>query len=341
MNILENKLWQNENTRRKKLWHIALTLVTFSFVIVTALLLWVIQPLIFSAKSVQLTLNSEPERLKSDVRMLSEILAPHGESLADNLNKKAEYIKSEFEKTGAKIFEEKFIVDGSEYRNIGVSFGKDSIERIVIGAHYDTAGEHAGADDNSSGVAWLMELARLLTHSNLSIHVELVAFALEEPPYFGTTKMGSFVHAKFLHDTGVKIRLMLCLEMIGYFTDEPNSQDYPISVFGIFYPSKGNFVAVVGNFRNGLTTRNIKNEMQKAVDIPIYSINAPTFVEGIDFSDHRNFWHFGFNAVMITDTAFYRNKNYHTPADTWEKLDYFRMAKVVDATYTVIITDNQ
>lgn len=268
--------------------------------------------------------------------MLSETLAPRGGKLADNLNKKAAFIRQEFEKTGAKVSEQVFTVGSEDYRNVIAVFGKESPERIVVGAHYDTAGGHPGADDNSSGTAGLLELARLLSNADLPLQVELVAYSLEEPPYFGTTKMGSYFHAKSLNDNNVKVRLMLCLEMIGYFSDAANTQDYPVSLMSLLYPSKGNFVAIVGNVENGLTVRNVKSEMLKSVTSPVYSINAPGFIEGIDFSDHRNYWQFGYNAVMITDTAFYRNKTYHTHQDTWEKLDYERMAQVVDATFTVV-----
>jgi Zn-dependent M28 family amino/carboxypeptidase len=323
------------------LWQIVLFLLAASVSVVSIALFWITQPLVLYLQPSKAVSNASLDGLKNDVRMLSETLAPRGERLADNLDKKAAFIKQEFEKTGAKVSEQVFTVGSADYRNVIAVFGADSAERIVVGAHYDTAGGHAGADDNSSGVAGLLELARHLSKTDLSVQVELVAYTLEEPPYFGTNKMGSYVHAKSLQDAGAKVRLMISLEMIGYFSDAPDTQDFPVSFLSLFYPSKGNFAAVVGNLENGLTVRNIKSEMLKSVPTPVYSINAPSFVEGIDFSDHRNYWQFGYNAVMITDTAFYRNKNYHTHNDTWEKLDYERMAQVVDATYSVVISYNQ
>jgi Zn-dependent M28 family amino/carboxypeptidase len=149
--------------------------------------------------------------------------------------------------------------------------------------------------------------------------------------------MGSFVHAKSLKGENAVLRLMISLEMIGYFSDEPNSQSFPISVMSLFYPSRGNFIAVVGNFGNFSIVRKVKSTMLGQNELPIRSINAPASIPGVDFSDHRNYWAFGYDAVMITDSAFYRNPNYHTGADTPEKLDYNRMSKVVEGVYYTVI----
>jgi Zn-dependent M28 family amino/carboxypeptidase len=212
--------------------------------------------------------------------------------------------------------------------------------RIVVGAHYDTAGPHPGADDNASGVAGLLELARLLDGADLARPVELVGYPLEEPPYFSTSKMGSAVHARSLREQGVAVRAMLSLEMIGYFTDEPNSQALPLSLLRPFYPSEGNFIAVVGRWGWGQRrlVRTVRDGMQDATPLPVHSINAPRLVPGVAFSDHRNYWQAGYDAVMITDTAFYRNPHYHAPSDTPETLDYGRMAQVVDGVRGAIAT---
>jgi Zn-dependent M28 family amino/carboxypeptidase len=194
-----------------------------------------------------------------------------------------------------------------------------------------------GADDNASGVAGLIELAYLLGKQQLPVRVELIAYTLEEPPYFRTEHMGSAVHAAALRKEDVNVKLMICLEMIGYFSDEPRSQEFPASFFGAFYSSQGNFIAVVGRFGDGLLVRRIKGAMRGGTSLPIYSINAPTFVPGVDFSDQLNYWNAGYDAVMITDTAFFRNPNYHTAQDTADKLDYKRMAMVVEGVYAAIL----
>jgi Zn-dependent M28 family amino/carboxypeptidase len=255
----------------------------------------------------------------------------------ENLDRVAAYIKEELSQTTPHVSEQAYRVQGKTYRNVAAHFGPESEERIIVGAHYDTAGPLPGADDNASGVAGLIELARLLGRQQLPLRVELVAFSLEEPPYFRTTAMGSSVHAESLRNQNVQVRAMISLEMIGCFSDAPDSQHFPIGVLSAFYPSKGNFIGVVGRLGDGLLARKMKSAMRDATPLPVYSINAPRFVPGVDFSDQLNYWNAGYGAVMITDTAFYRNRNYHTAEDTADKLDYKRMAMVVEGVYAAVM----
>ncbi len=167
----------------------------------------------------------------------------------------------------------------------------------------------------------------------LKYGIRLVAYTLEEPPFFRTEQMGSYIHAKSLKDSNVDVLGMVCLEMIGYFSDEKGSQDYPLGILKLFYPNKANFIAVVSNSSNRKLLRKTKRLMKQTGRIPVRSISAPSFVTGIDFSDHLNYWKFDYPGVMITNTAFYRNKNYHEHTDTPKTLDYDRMAKVVESVY--------
>lgn len=312
-----------------------LIILTF-LILLIAFWFWVTQPLLSRAHP-----NSErtvdPSRLEAHVRKLSIELGPRDEGHIENLDRVAAYIKDEFNQTTAQVSEQVYRVQGKTYRNVLADFGPESAERIIVGAHYDTAGPLPGADDNASGVAGLIELARLLGRQQPPLRVQLVAFSLEEPPYFRTTGMGSSVHATSLRNQNVQVRVMISLEMIGYFSDAPNSQSFPIGVLSAFYPSKGNFISVVGRLSDGLLVRKAKSAMRSATPLPVYSINAPQFVPGVDFSDQLNYWHAGYSAMMITDTAFYRNRNYHTPDDTAEKLDYKRMAMVVEGIYAVVM----
>lgn len=331
------ELWRNERQARKSLILWSLTIVCFGLLVLATLCFWLTQPMLFAARNVDPNVSVDPNQLKIHVEKLSIEYSPRSASFVGNLNKSADYIKREFQIAGANVSEQAFEINGEIYRNIIARFNADSPEIIVVGAHYDAAGAKPAADDNASGVAGLIELARLLGKTKLGVAVELVAYTLEEPPFFGTTQMGSFVHAQSLANNRTPMRLMIALEMIGYFSDEPNSQKYPVSLLGLLYPSQGNFIAVVGNFTNVSVVRNVKSIMLGATDLPVRSMNAFDFVNGVDFSDHRNYWTFGFNAVMITDTAFYRNPNYHTAQDTAEKLDYNRMAQVVEAVFAVIV----
>lgn len=312
-----------------------LIILTF-LILLIAFWFWMTQPLLSRAHP-----NSErtvdPSRLEAHVRKLSIELGPRDEGHIENLDRVAAYIKDEFSQTTAQVSEQVYRVQGKTYRNVVADFGPESAARIIVGAHYDTAGPLPGADDNASGVAGLIELARLLGRQQPPLRVQLVAFSLEEPPYFRTTGMGSSVHATSLRNQNVQVRVMISLEMIGYFSDAPNSQSFPIGVLSAFYPSKGNFISVVGRLSDGLLVRKAKSAMRNATPLPVYSINAPQFVPGVDFSDQLNYWHAGYSAMMITDTAFYRNRNYHTPEDTAEKLDYKRMAMVVEGVYAVVV----
>lgn len=266
----------------------------------------------------------DSKQLEKYVRHLSEEL-PERIGQESPLNKTAEWIEKQLAPYG-KPYRQSYDVNGETFHNIFIDFGKKTNlgltgtdkELIIIGAHYDTAHGFPGADDNASGVAGLIELA---------------FYTLEEPPNFRTKTMGSYVHARQLKVDEEKVKLMIAIDMIGYFTDEQNSQHLPFPLMDKVYSNKGNFISIIGDLSNMLAVRNVKSHFKSATDLPVYSFNAPKFIEGIDFSDHLNFWHHDYPAVMVTDTSFNRNKNYHTAEDTAEKLDYLKMAEVVKALY--------
>lgn len=316
------EIWQNEKSRRKRLqkWMLIIVLVFF----LSSVILWamVTQPLLTSVDRNPEIPSVSPAKLQHHVQTLSQGFIPRDARHPENLDRVANYIRQEFESAKADVTEQAYEVNGTTYKNVIAAFGTERKERIIIGAHYDAAGEFPAADDNASGIAGLIELAHLLQDAPLPMRVELVAFTLEEPPYFRTEYMGSAIHADSLKKQLSSVRLMISLEMIGYFSDVPNSQNYPFSILGMFYPSKGNFITVVGSFGIGSSVRKVKRAMRSASMLPVYSINAPSFLPGVDFSDHLNYWRAGYEAVMITDTAFYRNTAYHTANDKPDRLDY-------------------
>lgn len=214
--------------------------------------------------------------------------------------------------------------------------GATGCRKNIIGAHYDACGNQEGADDNASGVCGLLELARLLKNEKLKYRIDFVAYTNEEPPFFGTNDMGSYVHAKSLFDNKVKVKGMISLEMIGYYSDEPNSQDYPLFFLEWFYGNKGNFITVAQKNFNDDFGSFISERMKKDQVIPTKSFKGTQWAGGIDLSDHRNYWKFDYSAVMITNTAFFRNKKYHTNGDTAERLDVQKMALVTDELYRTI-----
>lgn len=271
--------------------------------------------------------------LKQHVIVLSDKYVPRNSDHPDNLLRVAKYIENQFRGATQDIEFQDYTAHENRYRNVIASFGPESDEAIIVGAHYDAFREYAGADDNASGVAGLIELAKLLKTTELSQRVLLVAYTLEEPPYFASTHMGSAVHAQSVAHKN--IRIMISLEMIGYFDKEPNSQSFPVPLMSLMYPSSGNYIAIVDELWSN-NAAPLKAAINKYTNLPAYSINAPSDIVGIDFSDHRSYWSQGHPAVMVTDTSFYRNHAYHTEGDTHEKLDYESMAKVVFGVFKYI-----
>jgi len=235
------------------------------------------------------------------------------------LNKVADYIHQEFSEVCDTVSYQNFKVNSIQYKNVIASIGIENDERIIIGAHYDVCGIQEGADDNASGLVGILELSRLLSKQKLNYRIDFVAYTLEEPPFFGTQEMGSYVHAKSVFEQKQKVKGMICLEMIGYFNDSVGSQSYPLGILKPFYGSKGDFITVVQKFGSGRFSSKIKRLMKKQKLVKTKSFKAPKKLPGIDFSDHRNYWEFGYDAVMITNTAFYRNDNYHQITVKWRR----------------------
>jgi len=280
--------------------------------------------------------SADPDQLRAHVVALSETFVPRDWTNPANLDKCAEYIAEHFANAGAEVEEQVFEARGSEYRNVIGRFAAGEGSRLVIGAHYDAFGPLPGADDNASGVAVLIELAQLLGENPPDREVELVAYTLEEPPLFRTEFMGSAVHARSLVEEGADVAGVIVMDMVGYFSDEPGSQSYPTPLMRLFYPGRGNFVTVVGRWDQGDWIREVKGAMVGRTQLPVHSLRAPQAIPGVDFSDHKNYWPHGINAVLLSNTGFYRNNAYHTANDTADTLDYERMAMVTVALFEAV-----
>lgn len=287
----------------------------------------------------QENIPASKDRIYKDVKFLTEINQPRNFENISSLNAVAEYIYNEFSKLECRVFYQDFKAWKHEYKNVIASFGSEEGERIVIGAHYDVEGNKPGADDNASAVAGLLEIARMLDalKPSLKYRIDFVAYTLEEPPFFTTESMGSLMHADKLAKEGVKLRAMICLEMIGYFSEEPNSQEYPIPALKQIYPSVGNFIAVVGKQGQEELVNHMQKFIKEAADIDVQSIAAPPNLPRITDSDHRNYWKHGYNAVMINDTSNFRNPNYHSETDTIDTLDFNKITEVVKGVYWAMV----
>ena len=263
--------------------------------------------------------------LERHVRQLAEVLPPRSDDGA--LDASARYIHDAFARYGEARFQP-FEVRGITYSNVVLRLDRGAGRTVIVGAHYDAFGGLPGADDNASGVAGLLELARLLGEAAPALDVELVAYALEEPPWFGTEAMGSRHHA-----AASDAELTIVLEMIGYYDDAPGSQHYPLPGLASMYSEVGDFIAIVGRFQEMGAVRALKSAFLGASKVPVHSLTFAPIVPGVGLSDHRSYWIEGMRAVMITDTAYERNPNYHTASDTPDTLDYRRMAEVVTGVY--------
>ncbi len=275
---------------------------------------------------------------------LDHIIAPDAFRNYQNtqeLDRVAAYIKQRVEQFAIPCEYQPYQVAGKTYRNVICHLQTGNAQKVIIGAHYDVYGNFKGADDNASGVAGVIETARILAinKTRLKQNVDFVFYTLEEPPYFRTENMGSYVHAKSILNQKDQIQAVYILEMIGYFNHKP-IQEYP-SGLALFYPKHGNFIGAVSNFSSRDLGENYCDSMKAIRQLDCQRLIAPSFVQGVDFSDHLNYWNFEIPAIMITDTAFFRNKHYHTKDDTVEKLNLNKMAEVINGLTYVLLEKNK
>ncbi|HQN20088.1 MAG TPA: M28 family peptidase, partial [Syntrophobacteraceae bacterium] len=278
------------------------------------------------------------ERLRDHVRTLTVTIGERSMLQPENLEKARLYIESFYQDLGLPV-------EGQFYQYGDIRVGNvisriDAVEdpsnRFLVGAHYDSVGGTVGADDNAAAIAVQLETARALMRSpgglKAGTSVKFVSFTLEEPPTFATRYMGSRVYARDARGRREKLDGMICLEMVGYYRDQPGSQSYPFPLMFMNYPKEGNFIGIVGNSKSRGLTRSLEQAFRKNPHLPVISLTVPLngwLMPPVRLSDHSAFWDEGYQAVMVTDSAFYRNPHYHLPSDTMDKLDFRRMAELV------------
>jgi hypothetical protein len=280
------------------------------------------------------------QRIQEHLTQLTVTIGERSVGLPRNLERTAKYIESFYQNLGLSVRREPYKYHDLTVVNIAteITFSSQPKSRFVVGAHYDSVTGTVGADDNASAVAVQLEIARqlkaLVSDEELDLAVKFVSFALEEPPVYGTRYMGSRVYAKKARKENEQIDGMICLEMVGYACYEPGCQGYPFPLQFFGYPKEGNFIGIVGNSKSKSFTKAIFNEFIKNPELPAVKLNVPLngwILPSVRLSDHASFWDQRFKAVMITDSAFYRNPHYHTSLDTMEKLDYRFMAELVES----------
>ncbi len=269
--------------------------------------------------------------LRQHVDRMAGLIGPRHLGKPQTIRSTTKFLEHELAVRGAKVTHESYIASGQEVSNLIVEWR--GIERpdeiLIIGAHYDTVPSTPGADDNASAVAVLLEIIGRLTGEKFDRTVRFVFFPCEEPPHFHLGEMGSQIHSCRCRTQEENVIGMLCLEMLGFFTDAPDSQKLPPGIpkcLHWLFPRKGNFLAAVANPASTLLLMRFRQGFKRASTFPLFTIPLPEKIREIRLSDHSNFWDQGFPALMLTDTSFLRNPHYHQPSDLPETLDYERMA---------------
>lgn len=277
--------------------------------------------------------------LRAHVQLLAGELGEHNLVHPQQLKRAADYLERTWRDQGYDVARQTYTVDGQSCANLEVSRrGKTKPgEIILIGAHYDSVESCPGANDNGSGVASMLEISRVFATLAPERTVRFVAFVNEEPPYFETDNQGSRVYAKMARQRGDDIRVMLSLETMGYYSDVPGSQQYP-KPFNLFYPDRGNFIGFISNFKSRAIMQDAVRSFRARADFPVECCATFERIEGVNWSDHASFWHEGYRAFMVSDTAIFRYPHYHMAADTPEKLNYPALARVTEGLCGVVAT---
>jgi Peptidase family M28 len=276
------------------------------------------------------------EGLRADVQKLAGEIGERNLWHYVQLNAAADFIEKSFSGAGLYPRRDSYEVHGQACHNIEVEIPGARPEILLIGAHYDSVFGSPGANDNGTGVAATLALARRFAGRRTDHTLRFVAFVNEEPPYFLSDEMGSFVYAGRCKARGDKISAMISLETIGYFSDAPRSQTYPSPGLGIFYPKVGNFIGFVSNVQSRTLLRRVVALFRKHAKIPSEGAALPAFIPGVSWSDQWSFWRNGYPGIMVTDTAPFRYPHYHSSSDTPDKLDYDRFTLVVSGIEKVI-----
>ena len=276
------------------------------------------------------------DELRADVQTLAGDIGERNVLHYARLSQAADFIENSFSSAGLKPRRDIYELNGNAYCNIEVEIPGRRPEIVLIGAHYDSVIGAPGANDNGSGVAAVLALARRFAGKSAEQTLRFVAFVNEEPPFFQTPQMGSFVYASRCKERGDRIVAMISLETIGCFSDAPHSQTYPAPGLGIFYPKVGNFIGLVGNVHSRSLLRRAIATFRAQEKLPSEGASLPAFIPGVSWSDQWSFWKQGYPAIMVTDTAPFRYPYYHRSTDTADKLDYDRFALVVSGMEAVI-----
>jgi Zn-dependent M28 family amino/carboxypeptidase len=324
-------LWNAKMTPARMIFDLLLGLCVIALCWLFIYVLW--RPGV-SARSGSSPLSQHEKLIEKDLKhyinKLSVEIGERNYAKYAKLQEAANWLGNELRNNELEVREQEYIVDRWKFRNVEVEVpGKTRPEEIiVVGAHYDTAVSSPGADDNGTGTAAVLELAKLFARKKPDRTIRFVLFSTEEPPFFSSKEMGSYFYADRCVRRNENVVAMLNPETLGYYSDAPESQKYP-SKFVPGLPTKGNFIVFVSNMRSRPLVDACVGKFRDTTPFPSEGVAAPEWISGIDLADHYWFLKYGHQAVMITDTAPYRNPHYHSSADTADKLNFPAFARVV------------
>lgn len=272
--------------------------------------------------------------LQRHVTYLSQNCVPRNGAHPENMRTAASYLAQEFRVSGGRVSEQTYISGGRTYRNVRCVFPGQEKTRIIIGANYDAYGVSPGADDNASGVAALIELAKKIKGMRHRYTIELVAYANGQKPWFKTEAVGSMHHARMLKKNGMDVKGAIVLRSIGFFSDREKSQTYPNLILSLSYPDKGDFIAVLGNISAIPLSRQVQSALLE--QMPVARLNLPDITGALDHADQYSYWKYDIPAILVTDTGVYRNANNQQSTDTASTLDFGRMSRVVQGLFKAV-----
>ncbi len=276
--------------------------------------------------------------LRADVSFLSETLGPRNPVHHASMTAAAEWIEKRWISQGYEVKRQTFLVAGKECSNLEIEIPgrRFPSEIIIVGAQYDTWPESPGANNNGSGMAVLLKLSDMLKEQRPDRTLRIVAFTTQEPPYDNTESMGSLRYARRCKERGEKIRVMLCMDAIGIYKDDPNTQKLPFP-FSLFYPNRGNFLAFIADLESRTCVIEATRGFKKGSAFPIEAGSAPRWVKGVSWSDHLSFWKYGYRGIQITDTGAFRSFSHTTSDDTMEKIDFGALARIAVGMYSSVL----
>jgi hypothetical protein len=326
-------------------WKLRVTCATIALLLIAALV-WLLRMTQMPLRSYAGPLSPlTPEqseirdRLSSHVNYLSVSVGERSMERAGSLERTADYIRESLERAGYTVNDIPYQVAGQPASNLeAILVGAEPAQgAVIVGTHYECVAGTVGANDNATGVAATLELARLMKSGHPRKSVRFLFFVNEEPPYFQTESMGSRVYAHQLRRKNVPVSAMISLETIGFYSDAAGSQKYP-PVLSLFYPNRGNFIGFVGNSESRDLVRRSIRKFRESTPFPSEGVAAPADWPGVGWSDHWSFWQEHYPAIMITDTAVFRYPYYHTAHDTFDKVDFDKAARVVDGIHRLVET---